>query len=254
MRLRVLGSSGGEFPGYNPPAFLIDDFMLLDAGTIGAALDEDEQWKIRHILITHAHLDHIRGIPFLADNIIVKNKKHGITVMGISQVLGALKKYLLNDKIWPDFTALPNPERPVVRLKSVKKGRTFPVNNHRVTAHAVNHTVPGTGYVIEGPDGKTLLYTGDTGPTDAIWKAVRAPLDCLLIEVSFPNRLRRMALGTGHLTPGLFLRELRKLHSMPKRIFITHPKPQYLARIVSEIKALRLNNVKIVKTGETYIF
>jgi len=47
MKLRVLGSAGAEFPDFRPPAFLIDDSLLLDAGTISAVLTEEEQWQIR---------------------------------------------------------------------------------------------------------------------------------------------------------------------------------------------------------------
>ncbi len=167
MKLRVLGSSGAEFPNFNPPAFLLDGSVLLDAGTIGAVLSENAQWKIRYILITHAHLDHIRGIPFLADNIIVKNKKHSVTVMAIPSVLLTLKRSLLNGKVWPDFTVIPNPDNAALKLKSIRHGRAFAVNTYKVTAYAVNHAVPATGYIIEGTGGKRLLYTGDTGPTGA---------------------------------------------------------------------------------------
>ena len=99
MKIEVLGCSGAEFPGHNPPGFLIDGKILLDAGTIGASLSENAQWKIRHIVVSHAHLDHIRGIPFLADNIIIKNKRHNVTVIGIAPVLKSLKNNLLNNKI-----------------------------------------------------------------------------------------------------------------------------------------------------------
>ena len=103
MKLRVLGCSGAEFPGFHPPGFLIDDTLLMDAGTIGSVLNENEQWKIRNIIITHAHLDHIRGIPFLADNIIIKQKNHSVTVMSIPSVIKTIMQNLLNDKVWPDL-------------------------------------------------------------------------------------------------------------------------------------------------------
>ena len=252
MKLRVLGASGAEFPGFNPPAFLIDDCLLLDAGTIGAVLDAEEQWKIRCILITHAHLDHIRGIPFLADNIIVKNKKHHITVLGIAPVIRMLKQSLLNDKVWPDFTAIPTKENPVLRLNPIKKGRPFCINHYKITAYGVNHTVPSAGYIIEYENGKKLLYTGDTGPTDGIWKDSLKPIECAIIEISFPNRLRSMALMTGHLTPNLLMKEIGKMKTHPKKILVTHPKPQYLSDINREIKALPFKGIKILSTGDTF--
>ncbi len=252
MRIRVLGSSGAEFPNFNLPAFLIDDSLLLDAGTIGAVLDENAQWKIKHILLTHAHLDHIRGIPFLADNIIIKNKRHRVTVIGISPVLKSLKSHLLNDKVWPDFTSIPNIANSVLRLKSIKVGKTIRVGDYKVTAYRVNHSVSAVGYIIESKEGKRLLYTGDTGPTEAIWKETKIPVDCVIVEVSMPNSMRDMAVKTGHLTPQLLMEEIKKMRHIPRRILVTHPKPQYLKRIKTEVERLGMKNIKILSDGDVY--
>lgn len=253
MRIRVLGSSGAEFPGHNLPAFLIDDSILLDAGTIGAALDEKAQWKIRHILITHAHLDHIRGIPFLADNIILKNRKHQINLVGSPSTMKAIKQTVLNNRIWPDFTALPDRRNPVLKLKTIKKGMPVYINGYKITTFAVNHSVPCTGYLIEDGKGRRLLYTGDTGPTETIWGATRKPVHCLMVEVSLPNSMRSMALRTGHLTAGLLKKEIGKMRIVPEKIFIVHTKPQYFEKIKQETKALGLKNLRILKDGDTFI-
>jgi ribonuclease BN (tRNA processing enzyme) len=252
MKLRVLGSSGAEFPGHRPPAFLLDTTVLLDAGTIGAVLSAEEQWKVREILLTHAHLDHIRAIPFLADNIIVRNKKHHVRIMSIPPVLGALKKHLLNDTIWPDFTRIPSETAPVLRLQPLRAGVPVEVNGYKVTPHLVNHSVPATGYVVEDSRGRKLVYTGDSGPTDAIWKKTPGPIHCAIIEVSFPNRMRDMAVLTGHLTPYLMRLEIGKMRSQPDRVLITHPKPQYRERIIKEIEALGLPGITIMRDGESF--
>jgi len=251
VKIEVLGCSGAEFPGHNPPAFLIDEKILLDAGTIGAYLSENAQWKIRHILISHAHLDHIRGIPFLADNIIIKNKKHNVTVIGIAPVLKALKDNLLNNKIWPDFTMIPNAEKAIIRFLEVKPGKGIEVNGYKITAYRVNHSVPAAGYIIEDGRGKRLLYTGDTGPTHAIWKeAGRIKIHRAIIEVSFPNKMEAMAVETGHLTPRLLKKELDKIKMPPDKILITHPKPQHIKTIRAEIKKLGIPDIRLLKDGE----
>jgi ribonuclease BN (tRNA processing enzyme) len=252
MKLKVLGSSGAEFPNHNSPAFLIDDVLLLDAGTIGPVLDARAQWKIKNILLTHAHLDHIKGIPFLADNIILKSKVHFVTIMSISSVLSALKKHLLNDHVWPDFTSIPHPDNAVLKLKQIRTGKPFKVNAYTVIAHKVSHSVPATGYILESGNGKRLLYTGDTGPTDAIWKAAKKQIDCAIVEVSMPNRMKQMAITTGHLTASLFKNEIKKMNSIPRMILITHPKPQYLVQIKAEIKKLGMNNIKLLQDGKEY--
>lgn len=252
MKLKVLGSSGSEFPNHNSPAFLVDDTLLLDAGTIGPVLDAKAQWKIKTILLTHAHLDHIKGIPFLADNIVLRNKAHSVNIMGIPSVLGTLKKHLLNNQVWPDFTSIPHADNAVLKLKSIRTGRPFEVDGYRVTAHRVNHSVPAAGYVVEAGDGKRLLYTGDTGPTDGIWKAAEKRIDCAIVEVSMPNRMKRMAIMTGHLTAGLLKVEIKKMLIIPGRILITHPKPQYFAQIKAELKKLGMNNIELLTDGKEY--
>jgi ribonuclease BN (tRNA processing enzyme) len=252
MKLKVLGASGSEFPDFNSPAFLVDDVLLLDAGTIGTKLDEMAQWKIKHILLTHSHLDHIKGIPFLADNIILKKRKHSVTIMAIPDVLRPLRKNLLNNIIWPDFTTIPTTENPVLKVQRIREGRQFRVNTYNIVAHRVNHSVPATGYVLEARNGKRLLYTGDTGPTDKIWEETRKPIDCAIIEVSMPNSMNQMALLTGHLTASLLKKELKKMRSIPRQILITHPKPQHIARIKKELAKLKMNNIRLLKDGGEY--
>ena len=252
MKLKVIGSSGGEFPGHNLSAYLIDDKMLLDAGTIGATLREPSQWRIRTILITHAHLDHIKGIPFLADNLVIKNKAHSVTIISMQSVLTALKKNLLNNRIWPDFTIISAASRPVLVLKSLSPGKPLKIHGYTITAYKVNHSVPAVGYIIEDPEGRRLLYSGDTGPTEALWKAAQH-INCAIIEVSFPNHMKHLAMKTGHLTPELLLKEVRKIECPPEKIFITHPKPLYLKQIRREIKGLPLRHLAFLKDGKTYV-
>lgn len=252
MRIKVLGASGAEFPGHNPPAYLINEFLLLDAGTLGAVLEEEEQWKIRYVLLSHAHLDHIRAIPFLADNIIIKNKRHNVTVMALPEVLEQLKNHLLNGNIWPDFTTI-GKRGPVLRLKGLKPEKEIRINSLRILPVAVNHSVPASGFVIKeikrNKGASTLIYTGDTGPTERLWYHCQEA-DLLISEVSFPNRLSRLAEETGHLTPKLLRGELKKIQRLPKRILITHPKPQYLGIIQKELKALKIKGLRLLREGE----
>jgi ribonuclease BN (tRNA processing enzyme) len=251
MKLKVLGSSGAEFGRYNLPAFLVDRCLLLDAGTIGMAVKEVEQWKIRCILITHAHFDHIKGIPFFAENLHMRHKRHGVTIMSIPHVLKALQNNLFNNILWPDFTKIPDVKNPVLKLRKIAPKDPFYACGHKVTAFKVNHSVPAVGYIIEDVKGKRLLYTGDTSPTNSIWRAA-GRIDCVIVEVSFPNRMEAFAIRSGHLTPKLTVRELQKMENLPGKVLITHQKPLYLKQIYREIEALRMKNVRVVEDGKTY--
>jgi ribonuclease BN (tRNA processing enzyme) len=250
MKLRVLGSSGAELPNFKPPAFLIDDQLLLDAGTIGSVLTEEEQWGLKNIFITHSHLDHIRAIPALADNIIIKNLSHTVKVFSIADVISAMQNHLFNNIIWPDFSVIPSPEKPVISFEPIETGIEYTVADYRIRAIPVNHTVPAVGYrVCKGPI--TLVYTGDTGPTDEIWSYVSG-VDALIVEVSFPNNMEQLALLTKHLTCSLLSIELEKIAILPKRIFITHPKPQYYDLIRSEIESLGLQQIELLHDGAIF--
>lgn len=249
MKIQVLGCSAVELPNFNFTSFLVDEKILLDAGTIGSVLDEERQWKIRHVLITHTHIDHIKDLPFFADNISMSDKKHHVTVISIPAVNKALKQNLLNDILWPDFTKIPTPDDPVIRLKNVNPGENFPIDGYTITAYEVNHAVPAVGYCIEDKNGRRLLYVGDAGPNDKLWKSLNKKLHGLIIEVSLPNRYKTLAIESGHLTPNLLSEELNKIEHMPDRIFITHCKPRYRARIHEELTKLNMRNIKILRDG-----
>jgi len=252
MRLKVIGASGAEFPEDRLPAFLIDGKVLLDAGTICSALPPAEQWKIRHVLLTHTHMDHMRGLPFLADNIAISGKRHRVNVYSTSAVLNLLKRHVLNWRIWPDFTVIPTPESGVLRLVQVRAGSSFKVEGYTVTAYRVEHSVPAVGFVVEDAKGGKLLYTGDTGPTSRIWRAVDSSMRCAIVEVSFPNSMEDLALRAGHLTAALLKEEIGKMKSIPERILITHPKPQHRAAIKRELKALGMKNIRMLTDGEEF--
>jgi ribonuclease BN (tRNA processing enzyme) len=251
LKIRVLGSSGSEVPGHNLPAFLIDGETLLDAGTIGLSLTNDQQWKIKHIIITHSHLDHIKGIPFLLDNLIIRHNRHSITLISGKDVLDDLKKNVLNDRIWPDFSKIPSRRNPVVRFSSINPSRSMSIDGLKVSCERVNHSVPAYGYIIADRNNRAIAYTGDTGPTERLWKRMATiNICCLIIEVSFPNRMSKLAEASGHLTAKLLKKEIKKMETIPSKIYITHTKPQFMKDIQKEIKALGMNNIAILRDNQ----
>ena len=250
MKIMVLGSSGAEFPGHNPPAFLLDEILLLDAGTIGSMLVAEQQERIRHICVTHSHLDHIRGIPALADNIVICGRNQSVNVISISEVLAVLKEHLMNGQVWPDFTVIPAPDAAAVTYQEIVPEQEVILDGFSITACRVNHSVPAVGYIVRKGD-KSLLYTGDSGPTDRIWR-LAGSLSAMIIEVSFPNEMENMALLTGHMTSRLLRKELSKMKTLPPRIFITHLKPQFGEIIAAELAALGLPQIELLQDGVTY--
>ena len=251
MKIRVIGCSGGELPGHNAPGFLLDDEIIFDAGSITSALSLKAQLRIKHIFITHAHLDHIRSIPFLADNIVLGKKDQKIRIYSISPVVTTIRKHLFKSSMWPDFTLIPGPDDAILNLVKIRVGEPVMINGYTIIPYKVSHPVPAVGYLVEDAKSKTFFYTGDTGPTPLTWKKIgNRNIQCIIIDVSFPNNMREMAVNTGHLTPELLKEELSKMHHVPDRICITHPKPQFFKTIKSELARLRMKNIQVLKDGD----
>lgn len=256
MKLRVLGCSGGQIPGHNLSSFLINDSLLVDAGSATSVLGFKAQQKIKNILITHVHLDHVMGLATIADN-LYGNCMSTINVWGINDVISGLKSSLFNDTIWPDFTQITGDSQgwPVLSFHNMPEEEPIPIGNDTVTAVRVNHIVPSVAFFIENHK-KTLLHVGDTGPTEKVWAIARRKknLRAVVLEASFPNRLQEIADMSRHLTPRTLAHEADKLRRPTVPILVTHIKPQFRKEIIAELKKLKGYRIRILKQGDSLTF
>jgi ribonuclease BN (tRNA processing enzyme) len=258
MKVNILGCSGSEAIGHNPPGFLVNDVMMLDAGTITAALTIDEQSKITDVLISHTHLDHIKSLLFLADNVIGRIEKP-VNIRAIPEVIDAIRKHLMNNIIWPDFTKIPtvkNPANPVLAYAPMLIGEAVSIAGLRVKAIPMNHPVPAVGFLVND-DKSSFMYSADTGPNEGLWKeAGKADnLSAIIVDTSFPNSLDSIANASGHFTPAQLHHDLNEAQiNLNVPIYIYHIKPVYQKKVVSELKDLGRKNVQILKEGKTYNF
>jgi 3',5'-cyclic-nucleotide phosphodiesterase len=253
VKLRVLGCHGGDLPGYRCTGFVVDGRLLLDAGTATSVLSRAEQLALEAACVTHAHLDHVKELAFLLDN-RAGLAARPLTVCGSASVVAALRRDLFNGRLWPDFARLPSRSRPALRYRVLPEGRFSRVAGLAVRPLPGAHAVPSTGYLVRGAGG-TVLYTGDTGPTSAMWAAARrvADLRAVIVECSFPDALERVALASGHLTPGLLERELAKLGRPGVPVHLYHMKPLHLAAIAADL-ARRGLAAAMLEQGSTYTF
>jgi len=252
VRFRVLGCSGGQLPGYNLSSFLIDDSLLIDAGCTTATLHLSAQQKIKDILITHIHLDHVMALATLADNLYGKCKVP-INVWSVRRVIDGLAKSFFNNQVWPDFTRITGPAQrvPVLRLRRLREGKAIKIGDYSITAIRVGHVVPTVAFFVQSK-ANTLLHVGDTGPTEKVWSFARKHpnLSALLIETSFPNRLQDIADVSGHLTPKTLARELDKLAMRSPRILITHLKPEFRDEVIKELRNFKGHRLRILRDGD----
>ncbi len=255
MEIKVLGCYGGELPGYRFCSFAIDGKLLLDAGAVTSVLRLPEQRRLSYILVTHTHLDHIKDIPFLAANLVEERFHQPVHIISTGQIIEGIKSHLFNDALWPDFTVLPTVEFPVLKFISVEPEVDVSLQEFTIRAIPMNHTVPAVGYIIR--KGKSsILYTGDTGPTERIWEEANGleDLKAVMVETSFPNGLRAVAESSGHMTPLMLKRELKKLHRRGIHVLLTHMKPQYLRVLKKEIHQLGYPKISFLRQGARYRF
>ena len=261
MIIRVLGCHGSELTikdrnggmhECRTCGFLVNETFMVDAGSVSAGLLEAEQGKIRNLLISHAHLDHIKGLPLLADNMAGRTPDGPIKVWSLPEVLDDLRRHIFNDVVYPDFTRIPSVEEAPLAYSPFPDETLITVDGLEVTSVRVNHTVPATGFIIR--DGNAaLLYSGDTSETRRIWDVGKKEprLRAAFIETSFPNECSELARDSGHLTPQMLAREFVKLGRPDIPIYIYHLKPLYRDLIATELKSLNLPNLQVMEDGQS---
>ncbi len=235
MRLRVLGCSGGIGGNLRTTSFLLDRDVLIDAGTGVSGLSLSELTEIDHVFVTHSHLDHIACIPFMVDSVGIM-RDQPLTVYASEETLDILKQHIFNWKIWPDFTEIPNAQKPYMRYQSIELGETVVLNGRRITAIPANHVVPAAGYQLDS--GKaSLVFSGDTTTCDALWEVVNKikNLRYLVIETAFSNSEKDLAVISKHLCPSILAEELAKF-KLEAEVFITHLKPGELELTMRQVE------------------
>lgn len=239
MQLTVLGCSGGIGGKLRTTSLLLDDDILIDAGTGVGDLSIEQLLKIDHIFITHAHLDHIASIPFLLDT-VMGIRPDPVTVHASKATLEVIKNHIFNWKIWPDFNQIPTKESPFLLYQEFNMGDAFESRGRTIRPVPVDHVVPAVGYHIDS--GVTsLVFTGDTTRCDALWVALNkiGNLKYLIIETAFSNAEVVLAQVSKHLCPSMLEQELAKLQR-PVEVLITHLKPGEGEMIMQEIAASQI--------------
>jgi ribonuclease BN (tRNA processing enzyme) len=232
--------------------FLIDERVAIDAGSIALALNGEQREKVRDIVVTHLHMDHIASLPIFIDDLF-PTLKSPVRVHATSEVIELLERDIFNWNVYPRFSELKNDYGPVMQYVPIPKGREFKVAHLTVTAVAVNHIVPTVGLIVS--DGNsTVAFSSDTSETEEFWKIInRAPdINALLIEASFPDSMAKLAEVSRHFTPASLHRELRKLNHNGLDILAVHIKPTYRQMVIDELNALRIPGLRVMEPGKIY--
>ncbi|MEX8520654.1 MAG: MBL fold metallo-hydrolase [Leptothrix sp. (in: b-proteobacteria)] len=258
MNLRVLGCSGSIAAGSRTTSFLVGSHVLIDAGTGVGDLTLEELAAIDHILVSHSHLDHVLGIPLLADSVMRTRLAHQpfrpIQVHGLPETLDALQRHMFNNVLWPDFTRLPRPDQPILELHPFAVGQELSLAGLRIEVLPAVHTVPAVGFAVDTPSG-WWVFTGDTGPNQALWATLQGRrIAQLVIETAFSDDERALAEVSRHLSPSMLASELKNL-APGTPVAITHIKPGEMMAVTGQIAALGINHpVRALTSGDIFLF
>jgi ribonuclease J len=127
---------GFQFKDENTPGI---DYILPNTKYL-----EERTNKIKAVIITHGHLDHIGGIPYIMPRI------------GNPPVYTRLLTSVLIQKRQEEF-----PHVPKLDITVVEKNQTITIGSFKVKFFAVTHTIPDAmGVILQTPYG-SIVHTGD---------------------------------------------------------------------------------------------
>ena len=256
MRVQLLPSTfdsqGRATPEQRLTCFLIDECVAVDAGSIALALSTEQRAKVRDIIVTHPHMDHIASLPIFIDDLF-ESLETPVRIYATEEVIGLLERDIFNWNVYPRFSELKNDHGPVMEYVPIPIEQPFPIAHLNVTAVPVNHIVPTVGLVVS--DGQsTIAFSSDTSETDKFWELInKLPrMDALLVETSFPDSMAKLAEVSRHFTPASLERDLRKLNHNGLDILAVHIKPAYRELVIEELKALKHPGLGVMEPGRVY--
>jgi Cft2 family RNA processing exonuclease len=234
MIIRFLGTHNAESKDTRLVSFLIDEILAVDAGSLVSELTFPEQKRIKAILLSHGHYDHIRAVPAFAFN----NSDRTTRVMATPKTLEILSSHLIDGVVYPKFTSEASfLQKATISLVPLEVFKSQKIEGHEVTALPVRHNLDGVGFQITSGDGKTLFYTGDTGPgLSSVWSKTSPQL--IITDLTWPNSLGEAAKDAGHLCPQMLREELiefRQVNGYLPKVAAIHTSPQHEPAIEKEL-------------------
>ena len=254
MKFQLLPSTieNGKVTGkQHLSCFVIDDRVCIDAGSLAMSTNSLQKKQIRDVILTHAHIDHIAGLPLFIDDLFASIVKP-VEVYATEDVIKILQENIFNWEVYPDFSELENDNGAVLRYCPFKVGQSFTSEHLEIKAVGVNHKVPAAGFIVSDGTSKFAI-TGDTAEVSEFWQEVnKETLDAVFIECAFPDKLSQLAKVSHHLTPAKLSNEIEKFKQIDCPIYVINLKPMYRDEIIGELKKLKRKNLNILEVGKVY--
>ena len=231
----VLGAYGSKGVSKNTTCIEISKDSVIDAGNIIGGMGDNAKY-IDNIFVTHCHFDNLLDIPFLLDMYFAKRSKP-YKIYALPQTIDAIKKHLLNDYIWPDFSKIKmlNSEQYAIEYIPVQVGVEYAFTDFSIKPIELNHSVECCGFLLKKQE-SSILIGADTYLCDSMSNEVNSNenISSVIIECSFPSAMPKLAEVSRHLTPKLASEMVDKFDRDVK-VYINHLKPVYEETILKEL-------------------
>ena len=231
----------------------INDLVAVDAGSLAMAANDRLRESLRDIVLTHAHLDHIAGLPLFVDDLFA-TLEEPIRVHALPEVIAVLERDVFNWSVFPRFSELSIGQSPAVLYHSVSFDEVFQIRDLTFKMLPADHKVPSAGISVS--DGESsVVVSGDTASLTGLSDHVstNSQLKAVLVECAFPNELSEIAKNSHHMTPAILEKEVRAL-GVKCPVFVINIKPNYRARVVAELAELGIEQLEVMSVGKPYFW
>lgn len=127
MRIQLLPSTfdgnGRATLDQRLTCFLIDDCVAVDAGSLAIALTAEQRERVRNIIVTHPHMDHIASLPIFIDDLYA-TLKEPMRIYATPEVIELLERDVFNWTVYPKFLGLKNEYGPVMEYIPITTGKS----------------------------------------------------------------------------------------------------------------------------------
>jgi cAMP phosphodiesterase len=251
MQVTIVPSSVSGEPMQMFTTYLINGTVAIDAGSLGLYGSIDQQARVKHIFLSHIHIDHVASLgPFV--DAVYDGSGDCVTIYASAYTIECLRKDYFNNRLYPDFFHISTFRPPYIKVVELTSGVSVEVAGLRVTPVEVNHVVPTFGYIVED-DHSAAVFPSDTAPMEEIWAITRRcpHRPAIFFECTFPESMGWLAELAKHMTPSLYVKEMKKL-DRPARWITIHMHPRHRPIVVKELLALGLAGVEIGEAGKAY--
>lgn len=175
--------------------FLPEEGIVFDAGSGFPRIMRRIQTESLNILVSHAHLDHIQGLPSMINVFFGHPELKKVIVHGEEGHINAMREHLFAHPIFPVKLEGLFPEKFIWSFHPFTT--SFMISDIQVTTVMLDHLGDATGYRLDFPNGKSLAYITDTQASPAYGQLIKK-VDLLIHECNFPDSMKELARTTKH--------------------------------------------------------